>query len=122
MAGMSMTLASMLSRPRIWYALTEGIERPDHRSYPHVLRLAEAMGVSDWTRLWEEALFRPRPPSPHDELSELYAVKMLALYDDEAWRPYITKAIDHLWQERERSTSESFSAAEVDGEQKSEGG
>lgn len=89
--------------------LTEGIERPDHRSFPAILKLAEAIGLSDWSRLWEKGLFRPSSPGLLDEARRLCSEKIRDLYRDDAWLPSLIEVIDRLWEQRDRSLAGSSS-------------
>lgn len=83
--------------------LTEGIERPDHRSFASVLKLAEAMGLSDWSRLWEEGLFQPMRI---DEALNSCIDKFLDLSKDEAWVPALIEAVNQVWNQREQGQAE----------------
>jgi len=96
--------------------LAEGIERPDYRSFPHILKVAEAIQLSDWKRLWEDGLLRPRPPDPHEEARESCFEKAVFLLEDDVWLPSLIEVINRLWEQRERSLAGSTSPENVDQE------
>jgi hypothetical protein len=85
--------------------LTDGIKRPNHHSLADVEKLARAMGLEDWHDLWRDG-------GTAELERQAVRRKVDALLQDETSRQTLAKAVEAVWQEREKRLARSKGSSE----------